>query len=571
MRYETFTALFPFCGLGAGARGFLDAHVELLGRRGEFRAIGGIDSSADACADFEELTGAPSMCADIGCMTVDDLRAFAGQRAPDVVFMSPPCKGFSGLLSKSVSRQPKYQRMNRLVLYWIELMLGAWSDPPGLVLLENVPRIASRGADLLARVRELLGEAGYVFHDQTHDCGELGGLAQHRQRYLLVARHPRRVPPLLYQPPKRRVRGCGEVLGTLPLPEDPAAGPLHRMPRISWLNWVRLALIPAGGDWRDLPGVLDEGQQRRESWKRHAVEAWRQPSGTVSGGGSNAVGAVADPRLNRHWNKYSVAPWRAPARTVIGATRPGSGAPAVADPRLTCAPRSGSYGVCAWDGPARTVIGSARVDNAEAAVADSRPGQWFRGTLGVSAWGSPSGTVTGMAAPSRGEFSVADPRVKRAFDAGYAVLRWQDAARTIAGESSVGCGAYSVADPRVEDLAPGLRQVTDDELEAAAAHPRRPPPFLPVIIAADGTWHRPMTTLELAALQGIPSRVDGEPLELAGRSVSGWRERIGNAVPCPVARVIAEQMIVSLIEAEVDAASLHDGAVWVEPATTEAP
>jgi hypothetical protein len=40
-----------------------------------------------------------------------------------------------------------------------------------------------------------------------------------------------------------------------------------------------------------------------------------------------------------------------------------------------------------------------------------------------------------------------------------------------------------------------------------------------LIVAEDGTWHRPLTTLELAALQGFPTTLpDGAPLVLAGRS-----------------------------------------------------
>lgn len=58
-----------------------------------------------------------------------------------------------------------------------------------------------------------------------------------------------------------------------------------------------------------------------------------------------------------------------------------------------------------------------------------------------------------------------------------------------------------------------------------------------MIIAPDGTWHRPFTTLELAALQGL---VDpGEWLELEGTSDTAWRERIGNAVPPPAASAVA--------------------------------
>jgi hypothetical protein len=64
------------------------------------------------------------------------------------------------------------------------------------------------------------------------------------------------------------------------------------------------------------------------------------------------------------------------------------------------------------------------------------------------------------------------------------------------------------------------------------ADPRLPAPserLVCVIRALDGTWHRPFTTLDLAALQ---SMVDPEEkLELDGLSDSAWRERIGNAVP----------------------------------------
>ena len=61
-----------------------------------------------------------------------------------------------------------------------------------------------------------------------------------------------------------------------------------------------------------------------------------------------------------------------------------------------------------------------------------------------------------------------------------------------------------------------------------------------VIRALDDTWHRPFTTLELAALQSL---VDPEEfLELDGLSDSAWRERIGNAVPRDAAAAIAGVM-----------------------------
>ncbi len=67
----------------------------------------------------------------------------------------------------------------------------------------------------------------------------------------------------------------------------------------------------------------------------------------------------------------------------------------------------------------------------------------------------------------------------------------------------------------------------------------------------------------------IKWRVDGgkSDAELAGASSTKWRERIGNAVPPPTARAIAEQMLIALVEEFEGTMMLRgDGAVWVEPA-----
>lgn len=544
---KQFTALFPFGGIGGGALGFSRASARLFGQEAQFRVIGGIDFCAPSCRDFTYLTGAPALCADIATLTPDGLRLLSPD-CPDIVFLSPPCKGASGLLSAKKAKTAKYRAMNRLALRWLELMLATWEQRPKLILLENVPRLKQRAAGMLRRVRRLLKQAGYVFTDGFHECGELGGLAQIRRRYLLVARDPRQVPGLLYEPPKLRVRACGEVLGPLPMPGDPAAGPMHRLPKLSWLNWVRLALIPAGGDWRDLVDVLRDGQPRREVFRRHHVERWSDPSVTIAGTGSNGPIAVADPRIQldsckpgSHHNKYRIEPWGEPAHTVIGATRAGSGAPSVADPRF------------------------GNVDR-------------------VTAWDEPVGTVTASPAPSSGGGAVADPRiaVKRAYDHGYGVLSWGESSPTVAGGSQVGQGAYSVADVRFKgEYYRGYMGVIGWEEAAgtitgnaridtgkfAVADPRKPPEQLPIIMAADGTWHRPLTTLELAALQGFPTVVEGKPLKLDGDASGRWRERIGNAVPPPAAQAIAERMLVCLLQAELGSFSLAstDTPVWIAP------
>ena len=124
-----FTALFPFGGIGAGALGFLQARAKLCGHDARFRVVGGIDNDPDACRDFEYLTGAPSLLADISKLTPRELRAFCPE-CPDMIFSSPPCKANSRLMSNGLAKTDRYQRMNRLVLDWLVLAFETWAVRP---------------------------------------------------------------------------------------------------------------------------------------------------------------------------------------------------------------------------------------------------------------------------------------------------------------------------------------------------------------------------------------------------------------------------------------------------------
>lgn len=557
----TFTSYFAYCGSGGGALGFQRSGIHLLGRKLEFRVLGGFDIDPKACANFHYLTGVPALCADARALTQEAVRASAQNVDPDVVFSSAPCTGASKLVTDEKAATDHYVQMNELALVWTRMMLDMWR--PRLVIYENVPNIVHRAKGVVKEIHRLLKKGGYLFDDATHelgeygppdvggfyDAGQLAGLAQHRKRWLLVARHPKRCSALLYKSLPRRVRGVGEVIGPLPLPEDLAGGPMHKLPRLSVMNWIRLALIPAGGDWRDLPGVLAEEQQRREVFRRYHLAKWDEPSVTVGGNGSNGPYGVADPRLK-------------------------------------CTPHSGAYGVNAWAAPANTITGAGQVDNSRQAVADPRA-EGFRGCLGVVPWDVAAGAVTGNARPQTGAFSVADPRVPRAFDKGYAVVDWSSPTNTIAGDMSPGCGTYSVADPRVT-TPPGWLTVDDIMVFLETQGPwaivdrssdgpplaiitdlQKPSPIPLRIVARDNTWHRPFTTFETAILQGLPARHNGAPLQLSGPATAD-RKQIGNLVPPPAAMAIGDRMLVAMGEHEMGAFSLSGaGGVWVDPYWSE--
>lgn len=547
-----------FAGLGGAAMGFNRGSARVGNLVAKFRCIGGVDVGAAAMRDFKRLVGVEGTVLDLfdreqyiafhgheppaGWVeaTPQDIQRAAGHERPVAVVISAPCKGFSGLLSQEKSKTAKYQALNRLTLRGIWLMLEAWSDdPPELVLFENVPGLSSRGRGLLDQITSLLRSYGYATAETFHDCGELGGLAQSRKRMLMVARHIEKVPPLLYQPDKKPLRAVGDILGRMLLPGDERAGPMHRIPSLAWRTWLRLAFVEAGSDWRSLNKLTVEHGVLRDYLlvpPMHngvlGVRRWSDPTGTVTGNARPATGAfsIADVRFeaSARWHDgqaYGVRRWTEKSGTVAGQQSPGQGSYCVADGRLAEMGRSNVF----------RIVQSGQLDAQQKEAA----------------------------------LEVGDPRSgmdaqREAYRTGghYGVTRWEDPTGAVSASAQHDNGRWSVADPRL----PGA----DDKLVA-------------VIESLDKTWHRPFTTLELAALQSLvdPEQhlVDAErsewererqgahaPMRFDGDSDSAWRERIGNAIPPAAAQAIASEMGRTLLLARSGATfQLSAAPIWVRP------
>lgn len=533
------------CGLGGGAKGFNRAKPVVGNVQADWECLGGIDVDPAGLADFSRLAGVQGTLLDLFTRdqyirfhgkeppagwreaTADDVRRAAQGKRPDAVFISSPCKGASGLLSEEMSKTPKYQALNELTLRCIWLMGEAWADDPvPLIVFENVPRLATRGRHLLDQINQLLGHYGYAVAETTHDCGELGGLAQSRKRFLLVARHVEKVPPFLYEPEKRSLRAVGDILGRMPLPGDiDAAGPMHRVPSCQFKTWVRLALVEAGSDWRSLNKLaIEDGYLRdlaivpeyRAGYM--GVHAWDDTAGTIAGRSSPTNGAfsVADPRAPANalqYQQYGVRRWEDTTGAIIGVKSPGQGTFSVADPRPNWNRHSGNLRVVPFDRAAGTIIaGGKGVQGGWQSVADPRAMHRGKGDAyltgghyGVLGFDTPAGAVSASARYDNGRFSVADPRLPAANERLTCVIR-----------------------------------------------------------SLDGTWHRPFTTLELAALQSL---VDPEEqLVLDGLNDSDWRERIGNAVPPAAAEAIAHVMGTTLLlAAQGETFMLSSMPIWVRP------
>jgi site-specific DNA-cytosine methylase len=710
-----------FCGVGGGAKGFNRAKPRVGNTTARFVCVGGIDVDPGAIANFTRIAGVPGTVMDLFDReqymswhgrepandweeaTPDDIRRVFGPEV-DVAFLSAPCKGFSGLLSATQSKTDRYQALNRLTLRGVWLMLEAYKDNPiPVVLFENVPRILTRGKWLLDQIQALFRAYGYSTNIDTHDCGVIGNLAQSRKRALLIARHMEKVPPFVYQPRHYPLRGVGEVIGKLPLPGDPIAGAMHRVPALQWKTWVRLALVPAGKDWRALNDLAvvdgnlrDFGIVPEVSLRENAlgVNAWTDTAPVITSHRAPGQGrfSVADPRPLETWHNESmgVRGWTDPSRVVAGASRPQNGAHSVADPRHFGRERSSTYGVKDWTAPAGTVAGESFPTNGAFSVADPRPADGANATYqqyGVKDWSEAASTVSGQSAPGGGAHSIADPRLGRKahsnvyrvvpFDrpaiavtssrdgavadprpaaqeyasTKYQVTPYDRSSRTVIGASTTGDGAFAVADPRPNwgnqrhqnilrvtpyeeatgTISGGGHSVTGGQpcvadarrehyqtgghygvvpweraanaVSGSACHdngfnsvadPREAvisgePVLLPKpedrlvcrIIATDGTWHRPFTTLDLGALQALfdPEEIFYQeqtefglewrcrtPFDLEQGSDVTKREWIGNMVPGDAATGMAETIGEALILADMgESFFLSTREIWVKP------
>lgn len=571
------------CGLGGGAKGFNRARSVVGNMLGTWQCIGGVDVDPVGLRDFERLAGVPGTQLDLFTRdqyvrfhgkepppgwreaTAEDIRRAAGNQRPDAIFISSPCKGASGLLSEKMSLTPKYQALNELTLRCIWLMGEAWPDDPvPLIVFENVPRLATRGRHLLDQINKLLSHYGYASAETTHDCGVIGGLAQSRKRFLLVARHIEKVPPFLYEPEKKTLKSVGSILGRMPMAGDiEAAGPMHRVPSLHWKTWVRLALVQAGKDWRSLNDLaIEDGYLRDfvivpEAYGGYlGVNKWDDSMGVVAGRSrpTNGAFSVADPRARDgalQYQQYGVRRWDETSGAVIGVKSPGQGTFSVADPRPAGVRHNNVYRVCKMDGPAGTVTGGQSPSAGGQCIADPRrPGEGF-GKYLVTPWDQAAGTVIAGSTTGQGAFAVQDPTpgMKRekgdAYLTGghYGVVDWNGQAGAVSASARQDNGRWSVADPRMPEPSEKLTCVIE---------------------SLDGTWHRPFTTLELAALQSLVE--PEEWLELDGLSDQAWRERIGNAVPPAAAEAIAQVMGTTLLLAEAgETFMLSNMPVWVQP------
>lgn len=316
------------------------------------------------------------------------------------------------------------------------------------------------------------------------------------------------------------------------------------------------------GNSRSLSGRFNVADPRHfgKDYGQYGVRRWQETMGAITGqcapgGGPNSI---ADPRLPdssaRQYNFYRIVEWQRHIGAITGAAHVSGGAPCVADPR---GPEGvfGKYAVTPFNQPAGTVIAGSTTGQGAFAVQDPRCGPYRGEHYGVLGFDKPSRCIPGRAAVDKGQWAVADPRP--GLDRGQ-------------GDAYLTGGHYGVIDPAEPCGAVSAAACHDNGRWSVAAPLPEPGENLACVIRAlDGTWHRPFTTMELAALQGFVDTDTGFALD--GESHQRWREKIGNAVPPPAATAIAGVMGQTLLLTwSGQTFALGMTPIWVRPVAVAA-
>ncbi|MBO9598619.1 MAG: DNA cytosine methyltransferase [Cohnella sp.] len=275
--------------------------------------------------------------------------------------------------------------------------------------------------------------------------------------------------------------------------------------------------------------------------------------------GSGAL-AISDARLGdkaKFNHAYKVSEWDETGGTVASGGGPSNGGHVVADPRVNTKLHPDSYGVQEWDKASKSIRAASRIMQAASSISDPRLSdnpKRYTDKYRMQSMEDPAATVTGVTDVQSGAQLVADVRIGRSYRSGtYGVQAWDKPGKTVIGAADIHAGTCAIADPR--------------------PFPADNDRGVWTIIAEDGTVHRPLTTYELAMLQGFPTHLpDGRPFQLAGCSDAKAREYIGNAVPPPSAQAMGNEILLAAAQAEIgESFTLSWNDVWVAPIIDELP
>jgi len=215
----------------------------------------------------------------------------------DVVIGGPPCQGFS-VQRRGSDKDPR----NNLVLEYVRMIKDI---SPKIFVMENVGGLLSvRGKPYLAKLRKVLGDAGYDIQLKKLTASEYG-VPQRRKRVFIVGsrRGALKRGFEFPEPSGETEKTVYEAIHDLQNVDETAIAN-HKADKLSPLNLRRIRAITAGQGHDSLPDELQLDCHKNNAGHRHLDAygrmAWDQPSPTITARfDSFSRGRFGHPELDR--------------------------------------------------------------------------------------------------------------------------------------------------------------------------------------------------------------------------------------------------------------------------------
>lgn len=269
---STYNVLDLFCGCGGMSLGFEQAG---------FNVLLGIDIWEDALRTYQfNRNGAKTLCADMSVLKGEDVANIIGNTSVDVIIGGPPCQGFS-IAGKRIiedERNKLYKGFVRMVEYF----------KPRVFVMENVPNILTIGGGAIRNaIIADFSALGYTVEYKVLLASDYG-VPQNRKRAVFVGllggskfEFP---TPILDQ----RVTSF-DALSDLPEGSLDAGAAYPCKPQSDYQKYIRkdsigvfnheitihndrtkeiIAMVPDGGNYKDLPIELQKTRKVHIAWTR---------------------------------------------------------------------------------------------------------------------------------------------------------------------------------------------------------------------------------------------------------------------------------------------------------------
>ncbi|ETT53066.1 cytosine-specific methyltransferase [Paenibacillus sp. FSL R7-269] len=241
---RVYTSIESFCGAGGLGLGLHEAGFEIGAA---------FDLNEPAVLTYRNNLSDKVFVADASRLSGDYLMEYTGIKRGELDLFAggPPCQGFSK--QKRGAHLGDDER-NKLVLEFVRLVKEL---EPKFFLMENVAMLGQkRGLFFIEALKEELKD--YILFPHIYNSADYG-LAQTRERFIIVGKHKKITAPFVIPQPTVNVwKTVGEVLRDLPEPpedhriEHPDIAN-HQRANVSAMNIKRFSFVPQGGGWRDIP------------------------------------------------------------------------------------------------------------------------------------------------------------------------------------------------------------------------------------------------------------------------------------------------------------------------------